>query len=128
MASHDPGWDVPAKLDGLPYTNWKRRSGYTETGTLAAMVERWLGLPWHIQGGCSLGWGPDAEGRRGAFQGLGIGAFVLRAGLPPAMLARRARPPTREEIERHFSKPVLREGPPSTGPNHFNPDPFKVPK
>ncbi len=128
MAFRDPGWDVPAKLEGLPYTNWKRRTGYTETGTLAAMVERWLRLPWHIQSGCSLGWGPDPEGKRGSFHGLGIGAFVLRAGLPPPMMARRARPPTREEIERYFSKPVLREGDWEGPMPHFNPDPFKVPK
>ncbi len=109
----DPSWDVPAKLDGLPYTNWKRRTGYTETGTLAQMVQRWLTVPWHIQFGCLLGWGPDADGRRGRFSSTGIGVFVLRVGLPPEMLKGRSRPPTREEIERMFGKPVLREGPPN---------------
>ena len=61
-ASRDPSWDVPAKIDGLPYKNWKRRTGFTETGTLAQMVERWLRLSWNHQQQCSLGWGPD--GRR----------------------------------------------------------------
>lgn len=124
----DPAWDVPAKMDGLPYRHWKRRTGYTEAGTLAQLVERWLRLPWNYQQQCSLGWGPDAEGRHGSFQANGIGAFVLRAGLPPAMLNGRSRPPTTEEIERYFTKPELREGPKSTSPNHFNPDPFRVPK
>lgn len=127
MASSDPGWDVPARMDGLPYTNWKRRTGYTETGTLAQMVERWLGLAWHIQAGCSIGWGPDAAGKHGAMSADGIGSFVLRVGLPPVMLKKRSRPPTREEIERYFTKPELREGPPVLN-NHFNPNPFKVPK
>jgi hypothetical protein len=123
-----PDWNTPAHLDGLPYKNWKRRSGYTETGTLAQMVERWLRLAWHVQSGCSLGWGPDGEGRCGHYLGNGIGAFVLRVGLPPAMLAQRGRPPTPEEIERYFAKPVLRDGPQLTGPSHFNPGLSRVPK
>ena len=122
MNSPDHNWNLPAQLDGLPYTNWKRRSGYTEIGTLAAMTERWLRLPWNVQAGCHLSWGPDAEGKRDSAHGNGIGAFVLRVGLPPAMLACRSRAPTREEIERMFAKPILREGPASTY-RHFNPDP-----
>ena len=116
----DPDWNMPAQLDGLPYTNWKRRTGYTERGTVAQMVTRWLGLPWNIQFGCSLGWGPDAQGKHGSFSSMGIGSFVLRGGLPPAMLAARSRPPTREEIEAVFAKPVLREGPP-VGPGPRTP-------
>jgi hypothetical protein len=92
------------------------------------MVERWLGLAWKVQAGCSLGWGPTAEGQRGCFQAVGIGSFVVNAGLPPAMLARRGRLPTREEIERYFTQPKLRDGPPSTGPSHYNPGTTSVPK
>ncbi len=120
MPFRDPAWDTPAKMDGLPYTNWKRRSGHTETGTVAAMVQRWLGLAWHVQAGCFLSWGPDAEGRTGGFQAEGIGAFVLRVGLPPAMLKGRSRPPTREEIERYWAKPAPLDLF-ADGPVHFNP-------
>ncbi len=127
MNSREIDWDAPAQLDGLPYTNWKRRTGYTENGTLAKMVERWLTVPWHVQSGCHLGWTATEKGMAGSCSGNGIGSFVLRFGLPPAMLAKRARPPTQQEIERMFAKPVLREGPPSTY-RHFNPDPHPVRK
>jgi hypothetical protein len=116
----DPDWNTPAHMDGLPVRHWKRRTGATETGTVAQLVTRWLALPWNIQFGCSLGWGPDAEGKHGHLSGTGIGSFVLRVGLPPAMLAARSRPPTREEIEKMFAKPVQREGPP-IGPGHSTP-------
>ncbi len=108
----DPDWNTPAHMDGLPVRHWKRRTGYTERGTVAQLVQRWLTLPWNIPMECSLGWGPNAQGKHGTFSSTGIGSFVLRAGLPPAMLATRSRPPTREEIEAMFAKPVLRERPP----------------
>ncbi len=113
----DPDWNSPAKLVGLPYKHWKRRTGYAETGTLTQMVERWLRLPWDH---CSLGWGPDAQGRRGSLSGTGIGSYVLRHGLPPKMAAARMRPATAAEIEAMFAKPVLREGPPQR-PGHSVP-------
>lgn len=74
----DPAWDVPAKLDGLPVRHWKRRTGFTECGTVALMIERWLRLAWNQQQGCSLGWGPDASGNQGSWQANGIGAFARR--------------------------------------------------
>lgn len=123
---NDPDWNTPAKLDGLPVRHWKRRTGFTERGTVAQMVERWLRLAWNQQQGCSLGWGPDANGKQGGWQANGIGAFVLRAGLPPPMLAKRSRPPTREEIEAMFAKPAYREMP-FRIPSHFNPDPHRKP-
>jgi hypothetical protein len=52
----DPDWNTPAHLDGLPVRHWKRRTGYTERGTVAELVQRWLTLPWNIQMECSLGW------------------------------------------------------------------------
>ncbi len=116
----EPAWDTPAKLDGLPVRHWKRRTGVTERGTLAQMVTRWLGLPWNLQMNCSLGWGPNAVGQHGHWGGAGIASYVLRQGLPPAMLAARSRPPTRAEIEAMFAKPVYREGPP-LGPGHSTP-------
>ena len=70
----DPDWNTPAQLDGLPVRHWKRRTGYTERGTVAQLVQRWLTLPWNIQTECSLGWGPDAQGRHGSFSSTGIEA------------------------------------------------------
>ena len=102
-------------MDGLSYTNWKRRTGFTGRGTTAQIVERWLRLAWNQQQECSLGWGPNSEGEHGSMSANGIGAFVLRKGLRPAMLAVRRSPPTSQEIEGMFAKPVLREGPPRTG-------------
>ena len=116
----DPDWNTPAHMDGLPVRHWKRRTGYTERGTVAQLVQRWLTLPWNIQMECSLGWGPNAQGKHGNLSSMGIGSLVLRKGLPPAMLAARSRPPTREEIEKMFAKPVLREGP-VLGPGHRTP-------
>lgn len=122
----DPDWNVPAKLDGLPVRHWKRRTGFTERGTVAQLVERWLRLAWNQQQGCSLGWGPDADGRHGGWQANGIGAFVLRAGLPPQMLAARSLRPTREEIERMFTKPAYREIPSSGSAPNYCPDPNRT--
>lgn len=119
-------WNAPAQLDGLPYTNWKRRSGYTETGTLARMVERWLRLPWNIQSGCLLRWEATEAGEGGSASANGIGSLVLRVGLPPQMLVGRSRLPTTEEIERMWEKPVMREGKWEGPRPHFNPDPHKT--
>ena len=126
MSTHDPEWEDPAQLDGLPYTNWKRRAGYTETGTLAQMVERWLSVPWHVQACCHLSWSRDGK-LIGSAHANGIGALVVRKGLPPAMLKGRSRPPTREEIERKFTKPILREGPP-VHQKSYCPNPHATPK
>ena len=56
----DPDWNTPSHMDGLPVRHWKRRTGYTERGTVAQLVQRWLTLPWNIQMECSLGWGPKS--------------------------------------------------------------------
>lgn len=125
---NDPDWNAPAKLDGLPVRHWKRRTGFTERGTVALLVERWLRLAWNQQQGCSLGWGPDADGKLGSFQANGIGAFVLRAGLPPQMLAGRSRTPAREEIEQMFAKPAYREVPWSGPARNYCPDPHGTSK
>jgi hypothetical protein len=116
----DPDWNTPAHMDGLPVRHWKRRTGFTERGTVAQMVQRWLGLAWHQQQECTLGWGPDGDGKHGHLSGSGIGSYVLRHGLPPAMAAARTRPATPEEIEAMFTKPIWREGP-SLGPGHSIP-------
>lgn len=122
----DPAWDVPAKLDGLPVRHWKRRTGFTERGTVALMVGRWLRLAWNQQQCCSLGWGPDSDGNHGSWQANGIGAFVLRVGLPPQMLAARSYPPTSEDIERMFAKPAYREIPWSGPSSNYCPNPQRT--
>ena len=40
MSFRDPAWDVPTRMDGLPYTNWKRRTGSTN---LARSVDAFPG-------------------------------------------------------------------------------------
>jgi hypothetical protein len=92
--------------------HWKRKTGYSMSGTLAELIQRWIWLPYNIQQECSLGWGPNATGQHGAMGGSAIGSFVRRNGLPPAMAAKRERPATPEEIEAMFAKPVMRETPP----------------
>jgi hypothetical protein len=110
---NEPAWDTPARVDGMPVTSWKRRTGYSMSGTVADLIQRWLSLPWNIKMECSLGWGPNAAGQHGSLGGSGIGSYVLRKGLPPKMAAARARPASPEEIGAMFAKPVLREGPPA---------------
>ena len=114
----EPTWDTPAHLDGLPVRHWKRRTGFTERGTVAQMVERWVCLAWNQRQECSLGWGPNADGHSGTMWASELASYVQRHGLPPAMLAGRARPPTAQEIEAMFAKPIMREGPPRTGRGH----------
>ena len=116
----EPDWGTPGRLDGLPVTNWKKRTGYSMSGTVAELIQRWIWLPYNIQQECSLGWGPNAANQHGAMGGSEIGSYVRRYGLPPAMAAARARPATPEEIEAMFGKPILREGPP-TPPDHSIP-------
>jgi hypothetical protein len=80
----EPSWDTHARLDGLPATNWKRRTGVTMDGSLAACLEKWLSLPHHHQINCSLavsGTGEPWEPER-------MAAFVRRHGPPPALAAR----------------------------------------
>jgi hypothetical protein len=110
--SCEPTWDTPGKLNGLPVTNWKRRTGYSMSGTVEQLIQRWLWLPYNIQQECSLGWGPNAAGQHGAMGGSEIGSYVRRNGLPPVMAAARARPATREEIEAMFAEPVCGDWPP----------------
>ncbi len=109
----EPDWNTPAHMDGLPVRHWKRRTGSIERGTVAALIQRWLGLPWNLQQECSLGWGPNADGHHGSLSGRGIGSYVLNHGLPPKMATARSRLATREEIEAMFAKPVMREVPPA---------------
>jgi len=100
----DPDWDVPAKLDGLPVRHWKRRTGFTERGTVAQMVERWLRLAWSQQQGCSLAWGAGRgwEARRMAgerHRGVRASGWASAADVSreiPAADARRNRGNVRE--------------------------------
>jgi hypothetical protein len=73
-----PDRNTPGTLNGPLVTNWKRRTGYTERGTVAQLVERWLWLPYNIQMECSLGWGPNSANQHGSLSGSGIGSYVLR--------------------------------------------------
>jgi hypothetical protein len=102
MASPDPL--EHARLDGLPVTNWRKRTGYSMSGTVAELIQRWIWLPYYIQQECSLGWGPNAAGQHGAMGGSEIGSYLRRNGLPPAVAAKRDRPATLEEIEMMFAK------------------------
>ena len=91
-----PTWDVSARIFGLPVTHWKKRTGFELSGTLAVCVARWLDLPDHHRQNCSLSW---REGRRrGTMEPPDIAAYVLAAGLPPHVAARRSGQPSREAL------------------------------
>lgn len=89
MSKSQPTWDTPARIDGLPCTNWKRREGVTFAGTLGQCVSRWLDLVGYQQRDCLAGWGPTSDGRYGTWSPSAIGSYVRRNGLPPTMSARR---------------------------------------
>jgi hypothetical protein len=76
-----PSWDTPAHLVGLPYTNWKRKTGFEMRGTLAECIQRWLSLPQHQQQNCTLT-NDAAPGRWGP---ASIRAHVAVHGVPPQM-------------------------------------------
>lgn len=84
----EPSWETPARLNGLRPKNWKKREGATLSGTMAEMVERWLGLPRHEQQNCEIGWGPDAGGHYGHMGASTIARYVERHKLPPQMAAK----------------------------------------
>ncbi len=90
----EPAWDTPARLDGLPCTNWKRRTGVTMEGTVAQCATRWLSLADHDKQNCTMGWGPTADGRHGSWGHIALGAFVQRRGIPPEMARERGGQPS----------------------------------
>lgn len=116
MIKSQPTWNTPARIDGLPYTNWKRREGVTFAGTLDQCVTRWLDLAGYQQGNCSVGWGPTADGSYGTWSASAIGAYVRRNGLPPTMVARRGAAASPEVLARLTAMdrydPPIREVPP----------------
>jgi hypothetical protein len=117
----DPIWKTPAQLAGLPVRHWKRRTGFTERGSLAQMIKRWLRLAWNQQQECLLGWGPNDAGQYGAMGSSELASYVRRNGLPPTMLAARTKPPTLEQIEAMMAKPEWRPPPLSSKPGHTTP-------
>jgi hypothetical protein len=68
-------WDTPARIDGLPATNWKMREGVTLAGTLADCIARWLRLRGHQQRDCTLGGGP-LDGRYGTMSPPALASYV----------------------------------------------------
>lgn len=96
----EPTWDTPAHMDGLPCSNWKRRTGVTLNGTVADCVERWLSLADHDKRNCSMGWGPTLNGKHGSWGPVSIGAFVRSHGLPPKLAAKRGGRASAEVLER----------------------------
>ena len=106
-----PDWNTPARLDGLPCTNWKKRTGVTMDGTLAECVARWLSLQGYQQPDCSLGWGPDRDGQYGKMSAPGIARYVLNMGLPPKVAANRGGQPQRPVLERMVAMEPYRASP-----------------
>jgi hypothetical protein len=81
----DPShWNSPARLWGMPYTNWKKRSGYEMRGTLAECVIRWLSLPGDQQRACQMA---CSEAGNEVWSAERIAAYVVTHGLPPALVA-----------------------------------------
>jgi hypothetical protein len=98
----EPTWDTPARIDGLPATNWKRRTGVTMDGTVADCITRWLTLAGHDQRNVTMRWG-GVEGR--SWTCNAIAAFVVANGLPPKLTAGRPRQPTKEDLKKIVSMP-----------------------
>jgi hypothetical protein len=88
-ALSNPSWDTPARLNGLPCRNWKKREGVTLDGTLDECLTRWLDLAGHQKADCTLGWGPTAERQQGSWSANAIASYVRRNGLPPSLASRR---------------------------------------
>ncbi len=108
MPPPDPEWTVQAHLSGLPYTNWKKRTGYDMRGSLAECAERFLNLPYHHQINCSLSW----EGGGHFSSSDDIRSLLRRIGPPPQMAARMM---TAERWLQMMAKPKA-EFRPDTGP------------
>jgi len=101
----EPTWDTPARVIGLPCTNWKKRTGIELRGTLAQCVARWLDLQSHQQRECTLHWGDHSAGPVGTMGPASIGAFVIAHGLPPAVAAARGGQPSVERLREIVSMP-----------------------
>lgn len=97
----DPDWNIQAHLWGLPYTNWKKRTGYEMRGTLAECIERFLSLPYHQQINCELSWDPPESG---TLEADGIRRLVERIGPPPTLAAQRQI--SQEKLAAMMAKPV----------------------
>ena len=82
--TNETTWSSPARLWGMPYTNWKKRTGYEMHGTLAECVTRWLSLPGDQQRACQMA---CSEAGDGAWDAARIAAYVVAHGLPPALVA-----------------------------------------
>ena len=114
-SENEPTWETPARLDGLPVTNWKKRTGYSMSGTVATCIERWLGLALYNMREASLGWGPCPLGDYGHMDSDQIGAFVIRHGIPPKMADRRGGQPEPERLAAMVSlETPWRPAPPET--------------
>jgi hypothetical protein len=100
----EPNWNTPARLNGLPCANWKKRTGVTMDGTVADCITRWLSLQGYQQRDVSMGWGPE-EGRHGTWSCNALAAFVMKHGLPPRMAAERGGQPTKEQLAALVSMP-----------------------
>lgn len=99
-----PQWTTPAHVVGLPYTNWKRKTGFEMRGTLAQCVQRFLSLPQHHAQNVTL----TIEGVKGNWGPASIRAFVAANGVPPQMS-----PVPLDRLRELTSKTL----PEATGPN-----------
>ena len=79
-----PPWHAPAHLWGLPYTNWKKRTGYDLHATFGECVYRFLSLPHHAQQNCQM---TCVAAGAGIWNPPRIGSYVLSHGAPPQLSA-----------------------------------------
>ena len=106
----EPNWDTPARITGLPYTNWKKRTGCELKGTMAQCIARWLDLQGYQQRECSLSWGDPITGPFGRMGHHGIAAYIVAHGLPPAVAAARGGQPPIERLRDMVSMPAHEPG------------------
>jgi hypothetical protein len=112
-------WDAPAHIWGLPITSWKKRTGYELHGTLAQCIARWLDLPGYQQQECQLS---CFEAGKGIWEPRRIGAYVVKHGLPPQVVAARGGvQPSKERLAEIVSMPVHTPASQSKDPSSSTP-------
>lgn len=80
MKHWPPSLDVPARLEGPMFRNWRKGIMEPYTGTFAACLMRWIGMGPTAQDECALYWvsGLDA----GRMSPAKMAGWVMMHGLP----------------------------------------------
>jgi len=75
-----PSLDVPARLEGPTFRNWRKGVMEPYRDTFAACLMRWVGMGPKAQDECALYWGSGLDG--GRLSPARMAAWVMTHGLP----------------------------------------------